>query len=472
MRIDKAKTYLTNPKKISQQTLSLHNNIWKKTLDILGGLLPKGLYVRALLIIITPIVLLIFVLTFVFMERHWESVTKRLSTATSRDVSMLVALYDTLPPNTESKQKIIRLGRDKLDLNVQFLPHDDLPPRQPKPFFGLIDKALSRGLGHRIDYPFWLDTIGDSNFVEIRIQLKSSILRVLARRSQTFASNSHIFLVWMVSTSLILLTVAILFLRNQIRPILRLADAAKSFGMGRPVAEDFRPRGAREVREAAIAFLDMRDRIERHVEQRTTMLAGVSHDLRTILTRFKLQLAILGNAPEIEAMNADIREMQDMLEDYMAFSRGDNNEETSETEINALLKEVCSNSELIGASIDLTPLPQPASIPLRRNAFKRALMNLITNAIRYGQKISITPKLNTQWLYISIEDDGPGIPPDKYEEVFRPFYRLDNDARNQDEGNTGLGLSIASDITHAHGGNIILDKSKMGGLKATIKIPF
>lgn len=475
MRRAKLKTDTLQVKENLQKVATGYQYAWNMFGRMLAPFVPKGLYARALIIIITPIVLLIAVLTFVFMERHWESVTKRLSTATSRDISMLVALHESLPKTDASKEKIATLGREKLDLSVQFMPPGELPPVRPRPFFGLLDKTLSRELGRRISQPFWLDTVGNSDFVEIRIQLNTAILHILARRSQTFASNSHIFIVWMVSTSLVLLTVAILFLRNQIKPILRLADAAKSFGMGRPVSKDFRPRGAREVREAAYAFLDMRDRIERHVEQRTTMLAGVSHDLRTILTRFKLQLAVLKDTSDMEAMNSDIREMQSMLEDYMAFAKGDNGEATSDVDVNSLLQEIRTDSELLDIKVTIRPLKKNTAIPMRRNAFKRAIMNLITNAKRYGDKIQLSAKLdrsntNNPWLHISIEDNGPGIPPEKYKDVFRPFVRLD-EARNQDQANTGLGLSITSDIAHAHGGDISLGKSNLGGLKAIIKIP-
>jgi two-component system osmolarity sensor histidine kinase EnvZ len=276
----------------------------------------------------------------------------------------------------------------------------------------------------------------------------------------------------MVGTSVVLLTVAILFLRNQIRPILRLAEAADEIGKGRPVPHDFRPRGAREVRQAAQAFLEMRDRIRQHVEQRTTMLAGVGHDLRTVLTRFKLELALLGDGPQTAAMRNDVNEMQRMLEDYLAFAKGDGGEEAEATSVGELLEEVNEESLHYGTPIELR-IRQPSRdlvLPLKRQAFKRAITNLVTNATRYGQYVVIRASADDQWLRIDVDDDGPGIPPAERDNVFRPFYRL-GDARNQDTGNTGLGLAIARDIARSHGGDISLSESSMGGLRATVRVP-
>jgi two-component system osmolarity sensor histidine kinase EnvZ len=294
-------------------------------------------------------------------------------------------------------------------------------------------------------------------------------MHVIARRSQAYASNSQIFLLWMVGTSLVLLTVAILFLRNQIKPILRLSEAAESFGKGRPPPDDFRPRGAREVRQAAHAFIEMRDRIERHVEQRTIMLAGVSHDLRTVLTRFKLQLALFEETPELEAMRADVDEMQAMLEDYLAFAKGDAGEEIVRTDIGEILSEVKAQAhgdKEVAVEIKDAPLV----VPIRRHAFKRAIANLVNNAARFAEHVNVSAAKHNGALTVEVEDDGPGIPDAEHEQVFRPFYRLDN-ARNQDSGSTGLGLAIARDIARNHGGDIALSRSRLGGLKAVLKVP-
>ena len=308
-----------------------------------NSFMPKGLYARSLLIIVTPMVILQSVVAFVFMERHWNTVTQRLSAAVVRDIAALIDVYKGYPQDAELAQ-VRRIAQERLGLVVDFLPAGEMPPPGPKPFFSLLDQALSVELRKQIGRPFWIDTVGRSAFLEIRIQLDDAVMRVFARRSAAYTSNSEIFLLWMVGTSLVLLAVAILFLRNQIRPILRLADAAESFGKGRE-EPDFRPRGAREVRRAAQAFLEMKSRIERTMEQRTTMLAGVSHDLRTILTRFKLELALLGDSPEIEAMKRDVDEMARMLEAYLAFARGDSGEPSAPTDMAEFLEELRADAE-------------------------------------------------------------------------------------------------------------------------------
>jgi two-component system osmolarity sensor histidine kinase EnvZ len=430
--------------------------------------LPKGLYARALIIIIAPMVLLQSVITFVFLERHWETVTRRLSTATVQSVAMLIDVYKSYPQDSDYKT-LVTLANDDLGLRVKIVPNDELPQMRSKPFFDLLDRTLSDEIKRQIGKPFWIDTVGTSDFVDIRIKLDTAVMHVLARRSQTYASNSHIFLLWMLGTSLVLLTVAILFLRNQIKPILRLADAAESLGKGRPTPPDFRPRGAREVRQAAQAFIEMRDRIERHVEQRTTMLAGVSHDLRTVLTRFKLQLAMFEESPELDAMHADVDEMKAMLEDYVAFAKGDSGEEIVRTDIAEVLSEVRSQTH--GRNeVRVDMKESPLVVPLRRHAFKRAIANLVNNAARFADHVAVSAGKEDGSLVVEVEDDGPGIPEAEREHVFRPFYRVD-DARNQDAGSTGLGLAIARDIARIHGGDITLGKSRLGGLKAVLTVP-
>jgi two-component system osmolarity sensor histidine kinase EnvZ len=438
--------------------------------SLLGLLVPKGLYARALLIIITPIVLLESVVAFTFMERHWQSVTRRLSEATARDIAALIDVYENYSTE-EDYARLIDMARDKLGLSMQILPPGELPTALPKPFFSLLDRTLSAEIRRHVKHPFWIDTVGQSRHVEVRVRHDYATLRFVATRSQTYASNSHIFLMWMVGTSVVLLTVAILFLRNQIRPILKLAEAADAFGKGRPIPDDFRPRGAREVRQAAVAFSDMQQRITQHVEQRTTMLAGVSHDLRTVLTRMRLQLAFLGDGPEVAAMTSDIRHMQHMLEDYLAFAKGDGGEVSQPTHVRELLEEVQAEAAALGFSIDLRMNQRHHLIvPLKRNAMKRALTNLVTNASRFGDQIVLRGATERGWLRIEVDDNGPGIPMTERENVFKPFYRLDH-ARNQDSGNSGLGLAISRDIARAHGGDVILGESSLGGLRAVIRVP-
>ena len=460
--------------------VGIASHIWSRLRGVprflfgyISDLLPKGLYARALLIIITPIVMLEGVIAYVFMESHWQAVTRRLSEATARDVAALVELYDNYEARDDYRQ-LTSLALDKLHVSMQVLPAGELPQAQPRPFFSLLDKTLSNEIHEKLEgAPFWIDTVGRSKHVEIRIKREDAVLRFIARRSQTYASNSHIFLVWMVATSIVLLTAAILFLRNQIRPILRLAEAAEDFGKGRFEPDiELKPRGAREVRQATNAFIEMRDRISQHVEQRTAMLAGVSHDLRTVLTRFNLQLAFLEDGPEVQALRKDVKDMEHMLEDYLAFTRGDGGEEVSPTDLRKLLIEVHDAAALMCDNIELK-LPKQRKellVSLKRQAFKRAIMNLVSNAARFGDTIAIRAVSGRRILRIDIEDNGPGIPIEERENVFKPFYRIDH-ARNQNVGNSGLGLAIARDIARSHGGDISLSASTMGGLRASIILP-
>nr|WP_245318909.1 ATP-binding protein [Consotaella salsifontis] len=434
----------------------------------LSRLLPKGLYPRSLIIIIAPMVLLQSVVAFVFMERHWQTVTQRLSTAVVRDIAAIIDVIDTYPQDADFAQ-VVRIARERLDLNVAVLPLEALPAPAPKPFFNILDGILSEEITKQIARPFWIDTVGNSKLVEIRILLDHNMLRVFARRNSAYASNTHIFLIWMVGTSLVLLTIAILFLRNQIRPIQKLAEAAEGFGRGQPMPPDFRPRGASEVRRASLAFIQMRDRIERQIEQRTAMLAGVSHDLRTILTRFRLQLALVGNEEDQRELNADVDEMQRMLEGYLAFAKGEGEEDVAEIDLEAVFARFASEAKLKEKKLETDIVGDPR-IVARPDAFARLLGNLVANAMRHGDHVSVIAKHEGRWLTITVEDDGPGIAAEQREEVFKPFVRLDT-ARNIDAGGTGLGLSIARDIARSHGGDILLSDSELGGLRAMVRIP-
>ena len=449
------------------QTLGQVAEAWRRFVRWINSFMPKGLYARALLIIIAPMVILQSVIAFVFMERHWNLVTQKLSSDVVHDIGALIDVYKDYPQDKE-RVAIRRIAQQRLGLVVDFLPPGDMPPPGPKPFFSLLDQALSEELRNQIGRPFWIDTVGKSSLVEIRVQLDNAVMRIFARRSAAYASNSEIFLLWMVGTSTVLLVVAIAFLRNQIKPILRLAAAAESFGKGREVP-NFRPRGAREVRRAAAAFVEMKTRIERAIEQRTAMLAGVSHDLRTVLTRFKLELALIDDSPEVEAMKKDVDEMARMLEAYLAFARGDLGESAAPTNMAEFLEELRTDAERHGHRASVV-FHGPPIVTVRPAAFKRCLANLVSNAARYAPSIAITGHRDHRWLTVTVDDDGPGIPSDKREDVFKPFLRLD-DARNQDQGGTGLGLAIARDIARSHGGDITLGDSPLGGLRATVQVP-
>jgi len=456
-------TYLALPALIQKPRA-----IWRAVSRKLASIWPKGLYARSLLIVILPMVLLQCVITYVFMERHWQLVTNRLSTDLTQDIAAIIDLSKAFPADT-SLDTLSRIAQDRLKMDVEFLPKGPLPKALPKPFFSIVDRALSNEIRRQIAKPFWLDTVGRSNFIEVRIELDNAILRVVASRSAAYASNSYIFILWMVGTSLVLIIVAVAFLRNQIRPILRLVRAAEAFGKGRDV--DFRPRGAREVRQAGYAFIEMKRRIERAIEQRTTMLNGVSHDLRTILTRFKLSLALM-NGEESEEIQKDIEEMQRMLEAYLAFARGDAGEPSVKVNMRRFLEDLCADAERHGHDIAMSFTGDPI-VAIRADAFKRCLSNLIGNAQRHAKTIRIEGLREARFLTIRVDDDGPGIPADRRDDVFRPFFRLD-EARNQDEGvndGTGLGLAIARDIASSHGGDITLSDSPAGGLRATVRVP-
>ncbi|HEV2505631.1 MAG TPA: ATP-binding protein [Mesorhizobium sp.] len=442
---------------------------WRRFWRLVSFYMPKRLYARSLIIVIAPMILLQSVVAYVFLERHWQQMTQRLSQAVVRDIAAVVDLMETYPREADYAN-IIRMAQDRMQLKVDLLPPDPLPPPGPRPFFSILDDVLPAEITRQINRPFWIDTVGNSNVIEVRIQLEDKVLRVFVRRSQAYASNTIVFLIWMVGASLVLLMIAIPFLRNQIRPILALTEAAESFGKGRPMPRDFRPRGAEEVRRAGFAFIQMRERIERQMEQRTAMLTGVSHDLRTVLTRFKLQLALIGGKrTDTEALNQDIQDMQSMLEGYLAFARGEASEDQGDFDLETYFQKLRDEAALRKRKLTTT-VSGPKLVHVRPNAFERLLSNVAGNAFRYGKTIEIKAVNSSGALVVTIDDDGPGIPTDKREEVFKPFVRLD-EARNLDASGTGLGLSIARDIARTHGGDIALEDSPLGGLRAIIRVP-
>jgi two-component system osmolarity sensor histidine kinase EnvZ len=434
--------------------------LWRRSARSLANVLPKGLYARSLLIVIVPMVLLQTAVAYVFMQQHSELVAHRLSAAVARDVGAMIDLYRDLPRGADDK-RLRTIARERLRMDVELMPHT---------FFDVLDpltRALPRELGVQIREPFWLDTVGRSGLMEIRVDLGFGVLRFVTRRSLAYDANVHIFILWMLGASIVLLVVAILFLRNQIRPILRLAAAAEDFGKGRDL--EFQPRGAREVRQAGYAFIEMKRRIERAAEQRMTMLNGVSHDLRTILTRFRLSLAMIEDSTETEPLQQDVDEMQAMLEGYLAFARGDGGELTMLTNLRATLEELRAGAARHGGRLSIEAKGD-LNVKVRPLAMKRCVGNLVANAQRYGGNVIVAAGREQRFVTINVDDDGPGIAPEHRENVFRPFLRLD-EARNQDEGGSGLGLAIARDIARAHGGDIVLSTSPIGGLRASIRIP-
>ncbi len=443
--------------------------VWRGGARSLADLLPKGLYARSLLIVIVPMVLLQTAVAYVFMQRHWDLVTHRLSAAVARDVGAITDFYVDLPRGADDK-RLRAIAAERFRMTAELMPPQPLPPRMRHAFFDALDpltRALPSELRAVLREPFWVDTVGRSGLMEIRVDLGFGVLRLTTRRTLAYDANVHIFILWMLGASIVLIAVAILFLRNQIRPILRLAEAAEDFGKGRDVV--FQPRGAREVRQAGYAFVEMKRRIERATEQRTAMLNGVSHDLRTILTRFKLSLAMFDETAEAEALQKDVEEMQRMLEGYLAFARGDAGEATEMTNLRGTLEELRAEAERQGAPI-LVEAKGDLNVKLRPLAMKRCIGNLVANAQRHARTVIVGATREQRFVSIHVDDDGPGIASEHREDVFRPFLRLD-EARNQDEGGSGLGLAIARDIARAHGGDIQLSTSPLGGLRASVRIP-
>ncbi len=444
-------------------------SFWRRGARGLAEVLPKGLYKRSLLIVILPMVLLQTAVTFAFMQHHWELVTRRLSEAVARDIGALADLYKKLGPGEEDSF-LANLASERFRMDATLLPPGPLPPPMPRSFFDALDpltRTLPSELKTHLREPFWLDTVGRSGLMEIRVDLGDRVLRLVTRRSLAYEANAHIFVLWMLGAMIVLLTVAIVFLRNQIRPILRLAQAAEDFGKGRDV--DFNPHGAREVRQAGRAFIEMKRRVERATEQRTAMLNGVSHDLRTILTRFKLSVALLDSSADSDLLQKDVDEMGRMLEGYLAFARGDTAEASTETDLGVMLEDLRADARRHGAAVTLEASGKLV-VRVRPVAMKRCVGNLVANAQRHADNVRVLVKREQRFVSIIVDDDGVGIPVAHREDVFRPFYRLD-EARNQDESGAGLGLAIARDIARSHGGDIILSDSPSGGLRAAIRIP-
>ncbi len=434
---------------------------------MLKRFLPRSLFGRSLLIIVMPLILLQIVSTWVFYDRHWETVTRRLANAVAGEISTVIDNRRNFA-NLKTQHLIFETMGSNLGLQLTFQPDDILPNRAPEIGSGILDRRLSDALRERVRRPFHLDTWSDPRDVHIKVQLPDGVLDAMVARERLFSSTTYIFVMWMVGTSLVLFAVEMIFMRNQIRPIRRLAAAVENFGKGRDVP-DFKPEGATEIRRAAAAFSIMRERIQRTIGQRTEMLAGVSHDLRTPLTRIKLQLAMLGDGKEVAQLRSDVTEMEKMVEEYLAFARGEGGEEVVSSDIGDLLREVVNGFRHGGAPIELDA-ERSLVVPVRPNAFKRSIANLVHNAATHGDRVAIHAGWRGDAIEVMVDDDGPGIPKSEREEVFKPFYRLDS-SRNPETGGTGLGLTIARDLIRSHGGDISLEQSPQGGVRAKLRLP-
>jgi two-component system, OmpR family, osmolarity sensor histidine kinase EnvZ len=428
--------------------------------------LPRSLLGRSLMIIVTPLVLLQVVSAVIFYESHWDKVSMRLARGLAGDVAVIVDLLER-DLGEENQDRVFRMASGYMEIVVVF-EEGAVLANVPPSALGRTAEGLVMALEQVLDKPLRIDASSLERSVIIEVQLLQGVVRLITTRKRLFSSTTYVFVLWMVGTSLILFGVATVFMRNQVRPIRRLARAADAFGKGREV-ERFKPEGAKEVRQAASAFIAMRKRIQRQITQRTEMLAGVSHDLRTPLTRMKLQLALLEVEEGAGELKKDVAEMEHMIEGYLAFARGEGSEAISPTRLNDILGEVVAQSHRQDAKIKLH-CEEEITLPLRPNAFKRCLTNIVENALRYGENVSLRAARRGGVVEITIDDDGPGIPEDQREEVFRPFFRIDK-SRNPETGGVGLGMTIARDVARSHGGDISLGSSPAKGLRVRLRLP-
>ena len=432
-------------------------------------LLPRSLFGRALLILVTPVVLIQLIATFIFFDRHWDDLTRRLALGFTGDIAMVLQDFRD---NSDTDFRADLFGRARRHMNIDFSWRPDgILPNAPSPFQIknlILDGRLRKALAERISLPFRIDTTTYLDRIEVEVQLPDGVLLASTSRKRLTSTTTGLFVMWMVGTAVILLAIAIVFLRNQLKPIRRLAEAADAYGKGHDV-EVIKPAGATEVRRATRAFLTMRERIQRQLDQRTEMLAGVSHDLRTPLTRMKLQLAMLDASKDTENLHSDVQEMESMIDDYLAFARGQDAEAPGQVDVRGLLHEIVAAAQRKGSDVHLADGTDLKAV-LRPNAMRRCVTNLVDNAGRFGNRVDVSASQSGDVLAIVIDDDGPGIDEDHREEVFRPFYRLES-SRNPETGGSGLGLAIARDVARGHGGDVVLSQSPQGGLRAEVRLP-
>ncbi len=431
---------------------------------VLKPYLPKSLLGRAVLIIVTPLVLLQLVTTVIFFENHWSKVSRRLAQGVAGDIALII---EQMPKyqQTDELQDLYRRAQTNFQLTFKYYPGEVIANSNKQS--GLMETSLTRALENHIKKPFSLNSESD-RFVIVHIQLGQGVLEITVPNKRFFSTTTYVFVMWMVGTSLLLFGVAVIFMKNQVRPISRLATAAEDFGKGRD-SKKFKPEGALEVRQAASAFIAMRNRLKRHIQQRTDMLSGVSHDLRTPITRMKLQLEMMKAGDGTDELKSDISDMEHMLDAYLAFARGEGSEKQASASISEMLNQIVTQIRRKGAMIDLHS-EGDLDATIRKGTLKRALTNLVENAARYGENITIRAGKRENGIEIIIDDDGPGIPDEMREEVFRPFYRLDA-SRNPETGGVGLGMTIARDAVRGHGGEIGLSDAPGGGLRVTVLLP-
>ena len=430
--------------------------------------MPRGLYGRAALILLVPVITLQIVVSVVFIQRHYEDVTRQMTRVLAMELRLLMAEVNAAPDTDAARMNLRRVAQP-LGLIVRF-PVDPVPRRYSRRFYDLSGRVLVNTLRRRAPAVTAVDLVEGRNLVQLWLETDHGTMQVTFSRDRVSASNPHQFLVLMAFVGLLMTIVAFMYLRNQLRPIKRLARAAEAFGKGR--IEEYRPSGAVEVRAAGSAFLDMRNRIERQIEQRTMMLSGVSHDLRTPLTRLKLGISMIEDQADVSDLERDIEDMERLLDAFLDFARSDALDDLHETDLEALLRDVVEQAARSGRDVRLGTVDVPAAVKLRPMAIRRALGNLVENALRYGTRARLSAVSGERSVTIRVDDDGPGIPEAQREQALKPFARLDA-ARNQDRGSgVGLGLSIAHDIARRHGGTLRLSESEdLGGLCAEFVLP-
>jgi two-component system osmolarity sensor histidine kinase EnvZ len=437
--------------------------------SLLRNLLPGRLLARVLLIAVVPLILLQLITAYLFFERPYQSMTKRLSLALAGEILFVMNELDE--PGGLSNDQLFERALETMEMKIVLHRGATLPAEPPHPLFGILDDRLNRALKrHFSNVPYHIDTESDPDLIQIHIQRDDGVLEVVTSRKRLFASDAfYTFVIWIGASAILVVVLASVFLRAQLRPIRLLARQAERFGKGRNVP-DMPVAGAEEVKLAAHAFNEMRERIRRQIEQRTDMLSGVSHDLRTPLTRMKLQLAMLGDVPEAADMRADIEDMERMIEGYLAFARGEGTEEAVPSDIYELVRAAVETNRGGRAAIDIDGEP-PMPVTLKPEAVRRALTNLIGNAMRYGTQVQVRMRDRGGAYKITIDDNGPGIPEDQREAAFRPFYRIES-SRNPATGGIGLGLTIARDVFRSHGGDVTLHDSPLGGLRVAVWLPY
>jgi len=442
------------------EDLNVRQRLWIKRL------LPNTMYGRSLLLIIMPLVLVQLISAWVFYTRHWETVAHRFSSDVAAEIVMLGQSINL----AQTDQQIDQLMADaqaRTEINFAFERDAALPPRVA-PGGSETEDHLRQAMLERAMSRYRVDGISDPGNLEVMVQLAGGVLHATLSYKRLNTSTTYIFILWMIGSSVVFFVVAAIFLRNQVKSLRRLAAAADSFGKGRMIAYS-KIEGALEVRQAAVAFFQMRDRIQRQIHQRTEMLAGVSHDLRTPLTRMKLALALIDDNPTVTELKSDVVEMEHLVQVYLDFARGEGTETPVDTDIAALLQDIAAAATREGTALSLDQ-PDELVVPIRPNALRRCLGNLIANGARYGTHVWLTGRPVADGVDILVDDDGPGIPPDERDHVFQPFIRLDS-SRNQSTGGVGLGLTIARDVARSHGGDVRLESSPHGGLRARVHLP-